>query len=122
MLYFLEGHGQSEGPRMHITDIRHYVRDVFQHIDSVKEKFPGLPVFIIGHSMVSNEKKWQQPFFYGFMKIVVYGASLQFLEKHQHSVGDVVTIMPGPIPGIHFRLVLLGNVWVKHMQTMALLV
>lgn len=57
MLYFLEGHGQSEGPRMHITDIRHYVRDVFQHIDSVKEKFPGLPVFIIGHSMVSNENK-----------------------------------------------------------------
>ncbi|BFZ10385.1 hypothetical protein BsWGS_13424 [Bradybaena similaris] len=46
-----QGHGQSEGPRMHITDIRDYVRDIFQHIDSVKEKFPDLPVFIIGHSM-----------------------------------------------------------------------
>uniref|UniRef100_A0A0B7B547 Serine aminopeptidase S33 domain-containing protein n=1 Tax=Arion vulgaris TaxID=1028688 RepID=A0A0B7B547_9EUPU len=46
-----QGHGQSGGPRMHITDIRHYVRDVFYHIEMVKKKYPNLPVFLIGHSM-----------------------------------------------------------------------
>ncbi|CAG5120077.1 unnamed protein product [Candidula unifasciata] len=46
-----QGNGQSGGPRMHISDFRHYTRDVFQHVDKIKERFPGLPVFIIGHSM-----------------------------------------------------------------------
>uniref|UniRef100_A0A2C9L765 Serine aminopeptidase S33 domain-containing protein n=1 Tax=Biomphalaria glabrata TaxID=6526 RepID=A0A2C9L765_BIOGL len=46
-----EGHGQSEGSRMHITNFRHYIHDVYQHIDLVKQNFPDVPVFIIGHSM-----------------------------------------------------------------------
>ena len=37
---------------MHITDFRHYVRDVFVHVEMVKEQFPELPVYILGHSMV----------------------------------------------------------------------
>ncbi|GFO44087.1 monoglyceride lipase, partial [Plakobranchus ocellatus] len=46
-----QGHGQSEGCRVHIDDFRHYSRDVFAHIDRIKQDFPTLPVFIIGHSM-----------------------------------------------------------------------
>ncbi|XP_059140791.1 monoglyceride lipase-like [Physella acuta] len=46
-----EGHGQSGGPRMHITDFRHYSQDVYDHIDTIKKEFPNVPVFIIGHSM-----------------------------------------------------------------------
>ncbi|KAH9508162.1 hypothetical protein Btru_054903, partial [Bulinus truncatus] len=46
-----EGHGQSEGPRVHIANFKYYVQDVFQHIDTVKKMFPNVPLFIIGHSM-----------------------------------------------------------------------
>jgi len=46
-----QGHGQSEGSRMHITDFRHYIRDVICHCEKVKAKFPGVPLYILGHSM-----------------------------------------------------------------------
>lgn len=46
-----QGHGQSEGIRMHIDDFRHYSRDVLAHIDRVKNDFTSLPVYILGHSM-----------------------------------------------------------------------
>ena len=36
---------------VHFTD---YTNDVVQHVDLVKAKYPGCPVFIIGHSMVSD--------------------------------------------------------------------
>lgn len=48
------GHGQSEGERMNIKDFQIYIRDSLQHIDLMKSHHPGLPVFIVGHSMVGN--------------------------------------------------------------------
>ncbi|KAK3800510.1 hypothetical protein RRG08_043828 [Elysia crispata] len=46
-----QGHGRSEGDRVHIDDFRHYSRDVFAHIDRIKMDYPSLPVYILGHSM-----------------------------------------------------------------------
>lgn len=48
------GHGQSEGDRMIVSDFHVYVRDSLQHIDLMKKDHPGLPVFLLGHSMVST--------------------------------------------------------------------
>ncbi|KAL3067794.1 hypothetical protein OYC64_022140 [Pagothenia borchgrevinki] len=45
------GHGQSEGERMNIKDFQVYIRDSLQHVDLMKSRHPGLPVFIVGHSM-----------------------------------------------------------------------
>uniref|UniRef100_V9KKM2 Monoglyceride lipase n=1 Tax=Callorhinchus milii TaxID=7868 RepID=V9KKM2_CALMI len=45
------GHGQSEGNRMVISNFQVYIRDCLQHIDHMKEKYPGLNIFLIGHSM-----------------------------------------------------------------------
>ncbi|XP_077983866.1 monoglyceride lipase-like [Glandiceps talaboti] len=45
------GHGQSQGIRMDIKDFNIYIRDSLQHLDIMIEKYPGLPVFLIGHSM-----------------------------------------------------------------------
>ncbi|XP_046570972.1 monoglyceride lipase-like isoform X1 [Haliotis rubra] len=45
------GHGQSEGDRVHIDHFSQYTRDVFHHIELIQEKFPAVPVFLIGHSM-----------------------------------------------------------------------
>uniref|UniRef100_A0A2K5RL83 Monoglyceride lipase n=1 Tax=Cebus imitator TaxID=2715852 RepID=A0A2K5RL83_CEBIM len=45
------GHGQSEGERMVVSDFHVFVRDVLQHVDSVQKDYPGLSVFLLGHSM-----------------------------------------------------------------------
>ncbi|XP_070557884.1 monoglyceride lipase-like [Ptychodera flava] len=45
------GHGQSEGTRVDIKDFHIYIRDSLQHLDIMTDKYPGLPVFLIGHSM-----------------------------------------------------------------------
>ncbi|XP_008826784.1 monoglyceride lipase isoform X2 [Nannospalax galili] len=45
------GHGQSEGERMVVSDFQVFVRDVLQHVDTVQKDHPGLPVFLLGHSM-----------------------------------------------------------------------
>nr|KAF6358614.1 monoglyceride lipase [Pipistrellus kuhlii] len=45
------GHGQSEGERMVVSDFHVFIRDVLQHVDVVQRDHPGLPVFLLGHSM-----------------------------------------------------------------------
>ncbi|XP_004692379.1 PREDICTED: monoglyceride lipase isoform X1 [Condylura cristata] len=45
------GHGQSEGERMVVSDFSVFVRDVLQHVDMMQKDYPGLPVFLLGHSM-----------------------------------------------------------------------
>ncbi|XP_070276850.1 monoglyceride lipase isoform X2 [Myotis yumanensis] len=45
------GHGQSEGERMVVSDFHVFVRDALQHVDAVQKDHPGLPVFLLGHSM-----------------------------------------------------------------------
>ncbi|XP_070319581.1 monoglyceride lipase isoform X3 [Odocoileus virginianus] len=45
------GHGQSEGERMVVSDFHVFVRDVLQHVDAMQKDHPGLPVFLLGHSM-----------------------------------------------------------------------
>ncbi|XP_053148754.1 monoglyceride lipase isoform X3 [Hemicordylus capensis] len=50
------GHGQSEGDRMVVSDFHVFVRDSLQHIDLMKKDHPGLPLFLLGHSMVFAAK------------------------------------------------------------------
>uniref|UniRef100_A0A8C6FZT8 Monoglyceride lipase n=1 Tax=Moschus moschiferus TaxID=68415 RepID=A0A8C6FZT8_MOSMO len=45
------GHGQSEGERMVVSDFHVFVRDVLQHVDAMQRDHPGLPIFLLGHSM-----------------------------------------------------------------------
>ena len=39
---------------MVVSDFHVFVRDVLQHVDAVQKDHPGLPVFLLGHSMVSS--------------------------------------------------------------------
>ncbi|XP_071550064.1 monoglyceride lipase-like isoform X2 [Panulirus ornatus] len=45
------GHGRSEGVRGHIDSVEDYVSDVLNHCDDVRAGYPGLPCFLVGHSM-----------------------------------------------------------------------
>lgn len=51
------GHGQSEGERMVVSDFHVFIRDVLQHVDIMQKDYPGLPVFLLGHSMVSRAQE-----------------------------------------------------------------
>lgn len=46
----LRGRGLSEGERFYVEDIADYVADVRGLIALAKERHPGLPVFLLGHS------------------------------------------------------------------------
>ena len=46
----LRGRGQSEGERFYVDDVAEYVDDIAGVIAIAKERHPGLPVFLLGHS------------------------------------------------------------------------
>jgi acylglycerol lipase len=46
----LRGRGKSEGARFYVEDIADYVADISGLIAIAKERFPGLPVYLLGHS------------------------------------------------------------------------
>jgi alpha-beta hydrolase superfamily lysophospholipase len=46
----LRGRGKSDGERFHVAHISEYVADVAAVIRLAKNRHPGLPVFLLGHS------------------------------------------------------------------------
>ncbi|MBN2296663.1 MAG: lysophospholipase [Pirellulales bacterium] len=47
----LRGHGQSDGARTFIESFDEYVDDLDIHLARIRERWPGLPLFLFGHSM-----------------------------------------------------------------------
>ena len=45
------GHRVSEGERVQMSDIAEYVDPVITHCTAMAAKYPGLPLFMVGHSM-----------------------------------------------------------------------
>ena len=50
-VYDLRGHGLSGGRRGHITRFSDYLNDTAVYLDAVRGDDPGLPLFLLGHSM-----------------------------------------------------------------------
>jgi len=46
----LRGRGRSDGARYYVDDVAQYVADVAEVIRLAKSRYPGLPVFLLGHS------------------------------------------------------------------------
>jgi alpha-beta hydrolase superfamily lysophospholipase len=47
----LRGHGRSEGVRVHIDSFDEYLSDLGIFLERVRQREPGKPVFLLGHSM-----------------------------------------------------------------------
>lgn len=48
--YDLRGHGRSAGPRLYAPSFEALMKDIDGHIDQTKQRFPGAPIFLYGHS------------------------------------------------------------------------
>ena len=46
------GHGRSEGIRIDVDSFDSYVQDIVSYMTDMKQQFPSLPLFYMGHSMV----------------------------------------------------------------------
>ena len=53
-MFYIVGHGRSEGDRGHVDSIESYVTDVVNHMKDTKTEFSELPLFLLGHSNVSH--------------------------------------------------------------------
>lgn len=49
--YDLRGHGRSGGERGHISDIEDFMQDIDVLLEQAKTLYPGLPLFLYGHSL-----------------------------------------------------------------------
>jgi alpha-beta hydrolase superfamily lysophospholipase len=45
------GHGRSEGPRGQVESANDFIVDLRAFFDMVRERHPGLPIYLVGHSM-----------------------------------------------------------------------
>jgi hypothetical protein len=48
----LVGHGQSGGDRVIVENVEYMVQDAVSHIKVMQGHYPGVPTFLVGHSMV----------------------------------------------------------------------
>lgn len=54
------GHGKSGGPRAHTPSMTALMKDIDTHLEQARARFPGIPVFLYGHSFGG-----EQVLFYG---------------------------------------------------------
>jgi acylglycerol lipase len=85
MLSFdLRGHGHSGGLRGHISSIDDYMQDIDSLFEQARSRYPGLPVFLYGHSIgavqVLNYCLRQKPDLEG---VIATGPSLHTAIEYQ---------------------------------------
>lgn len=49
-LYDQRGHGRSDGDRGHAEQLQDFIQDLAQFLQCSKERFPQLPLYLVGHS------------------------------------------------------------------------
>ncbi len=93
----LRGHGRSEGRRGHVNRWREYEEDVHVMIQQMHEQTPGLPLFLLGHSL-------------GGLIVLTYG--LRYPQETKGIISSSPALAP---PGIAPVLIsvskLLSRVW-----------
>jgi len=75
------GEGKSGGPRTHTPSYDALLRDIDQHLANTRERFPGLPLVMYGHSFGGQQ-------------------TLYYLLKRRPSVAAVVASSPALASGV----------------------
>jgi acylglycerol lipase len=97
----LRGHGKSGGQRGHFPSLDAVMNDIHQHIRQGSEKFPGLPVFLYGHSLggllVLNYATYHRHTLSG---VIVTGAGLRSPVLEQKAKVTLSKVLGGLLPTV----------------------
>jgi alpha-beta hydrolase superfamily lysophospholipase len=53
--YDLRGHGRTGGPRLYAPSFEALLGDVDSHLEQTRQRFPGIPIFLYGHSLGAEQ-------------------------------------------------------------------
>ncbi len=105
LLYDQRGHGASPGTRTHIDDFTWFADDLECIGEAAAKRFPGLPLFVWGHSMGSvvvmlaaiDGLKWARG-------IITSGCALDALPKLDGLVGGALKLGTALLPRLRISL------------------
>lgn len=75
------GHGRTGGPRVHAPSYEALLQDIDQHLERTRERFPGIPLFLYGHS-------------FGGAQVLCYAL------KRKPALAGVIASSPGTASGV----------------------
>ncbi len=97
----LRGHGKSGGQRGHFPSLEALMDDIHDHIRQGGEKFPGLPVFLYGHSLggllVLNYATYHK---HGLTGVIATGAGLRSPVLEQNAKVALSKVLGGLLPRV----------------------
>lgn len=101
LAFDLRGHGKSGGQRGHFPSFEAVMDDIHRHIQQVDEKFPGLPVFLYGHSLggllVLNYATYHK---HSLSGVIATGAGLRSPVLEQKAKLALSKILGGLLPTV----------------------
>ena len=105
LIYDQRGHGANKGTRTHIADFQLFAEDLECIGEAATKNFPGLPLFVWGHSMGSvvvmlaaiDGLKWARG-------IITTGCALDAMPKLEGLVGGALKIGTALLPRLRISL------------------
>lgn len=99
------GHGKSEGKRGHVMSFQEFIDDEKQfQREVIRTKFPGLPCFVLGHSMgslIALNFVWQNT--EGIQGLVLSGTGSRPGTDIPKFLLAATRILSGLLPSIHVK-------------------
>jgi alpha-beta hydrolase superfamily lysophospholipase len=104
-VYDQRGHGESLGPRAHVDDFTCFARDLQQVGQSIRRRFPTLPLFVWGHSMGSvvvlraalEDLSWA-------CGVITTGCAIDAMPKLDGAAGRILRLASALLPRLKISL------------------
>jgi alpha-beta hydrolase superfamily lysophospholipase len=119
----LRGHGQSSGPRAVVRSFDEYFTDLEAELADVEQRHPGVPLFLLGHSMgggvvglyvirmhPDTDPKLLRPLPHNFAGILLSGAGIRGRRTLPKPVLWLVRLLGRFFPGLHLTKLNAGDV------------
>jgi len=104
-VYDQRGHGESPGPRAHVEDFACFAQDLERVGESVRKRYPTLPLFVWGHSMGSvivvlaalDGLRWARG-------VITTGCAIDAMPRLDGPVGWILTRVSALLPRLKISL------------------
>jgi acylglycerol lipase len=103
-VYDQRGHGESPGTRTHIGDFAEFAADLGLIGLNVRQRFPGLPLFVWGHSMGSVVVLLAAPDLVWARGFITTGCALDAMPKLDGLAGAVLRMASALAPRLRISL------------------